>query len=119
MTYKGPAAEGAALKIRRGAFSTPCRRVGTPRRKNSTNVFRIDEINSLGAGTHRPFAKVTRTLVKHHFYMPKCCFTWFPQGRAFAADFHPGGLQNTCFTLFKNTRPLKNVVFLVSGALWL
>ncbi len=31
---KGPAAVGEALKIRRGAFSTSCRRVGNPSSKN-------------------------------------------------------------------------------------
>ena len=36
-------------------------------RKTSPKGFRTDKVSSLGACTHRPFAKVAKTLVKPHF----------------------------------------------------
>ena len=49
------------------ALRTYCRRVGRPLAKNLSKSFRTDKVNSLGACTHRPFAKVPKTFVKHHF----------------------------------------------------
>ena len=41
-------------------------RVEKPRLK-SLFLLRTDKVDSLGACTHQPFLKVTRTLVKPHF----------------------------------------------------
>ena len=43
-------------------------------RKTSPKGFRTDKVSSLGACTHRPFAKVPKTLVKPHFWVPNRCF---------------------------------------------
>ena len=35
--------------------------------KNQTKVFRTDKVSSLETCTHRPFAKVCKPILKHHF----------------------------------------------------
>ena len=47
--------------------------------KNLAKSFRTDKVNSLGACTHRPFAKVPKTFVKHDFQKPNRRFSSTPE----------------------------------------
>jgi len=135
-------AYGLAVGIRR-AVRTFCRRVGRPLvekprlrrhpprcshllpacwetsgRKTSTNVFRTDEVSALGACTHRPFAKVTRTHAKPHFYMKHRCFPSTPEGRRTRRRIPFWGLQNMCFTRFRPLGHQKRSVFMCLSRAW-
>ena len=93
--------------------------MGTRLRKTSTNVFRTDKISSLGACTHRPFVKVTRTQVKHHFKVPNRCF---PSTAEPAAPPPPNSILGPPKHVFYSVSalgPSKTSCFLESGALWL
>ena len=83
--------------------------VEKPRLK-SVFLLRTDKVSSVGACTHQPFLKVTRTLVKLHFYVPIVVFPRPQKGAALAAEFHSEASRTR---VLQRLSPwtIKNVVF--------